>query len=219
MDPDTNISYSPRVEVVEVPELPLVREVRVRFWDRAVYLLTCTFATVTAIALIIYAVLKRTITPVHGAYLIVVLTLFALSFTLFLFYTMSRGGHVQIESNWGGLGGGLSGWSISPALTFLLLSIGFLALLALAVSKEHPQADLRERYRAALNFAILNGIKLNKTEVVGGKLLLKGTAPSQSVANEFWNQVKLANPLYDDVEPDLTIGTPAGGSGATGSVK
>lgn len=206
MDPDMKMLYS-------LPEL------QVRLWERTIYLLMCPFATVTAIALIVHAVLKGSITPTHGAYLIVVLALFALSFTLFLRYILRKGGRLQIESHWGGLGGGLSGWGISTPLTFLLLSIGFLALLILGVGTEQPQVDLRERYRAALNFATSNGIKFNKTEVVGGKLILKGTAPSQSVANEFWSQVKLANPLHDDVEPDLTIGTPPGGSSAIGSVK
>jgi hypothetical protein len=73
----------------------------------------------------------------------------------------------------------------------------------------------------ALNLADQRGIKFERREMVGRKLLLKGTAPSQTVANEFWDQIKLANPVYDDVAPDISIkaATPAGGSGASGAAK
>jgi hypothetical protein len=190
----------------------------VDFLER-IYLLICPSVTVTAIALIIYAVFKRSMTPLQGAYLGLVFALFALSFTLFLTLTLGRRDRLRIESNWGGLGGGLSGWSVSNSLTFLLLSGGFLALLVVASGTDKPQVDVRERYRTALTFAALNGIKFDKTAVVDGKLLLKGTAPSQTVVDEFWNQVKLTNPLHDDVEPDLTVKAPTAGSSAGEPVK
>ncbi|WP_125486418.1 hypothetical protein [Edaphobacter aggregans] len=141
-----------------------------------------------------------------------------MSFTLFL-ENLLRGGRLDVESNWGGLGGGLSGWRVSGPLAFLFLSIGLFALLVAAISNDPPHPDLWERYRGALNFAAQNGIKFEKREVVGGKLLLKGTAPSQAVEDAFWTQVKLANPLYDDIVPDLSIKAPAGAPGAAGVVK
>jgi hypothetical protein len=156
--------------------------------------------------------------PVHAVYFIVVLTLFSLCFTLFL-RTLFQGDNLVFESNWGGLGGGLSGWSVSPALIFLLLSIGLLVLLVVAFGTQ-PQTDVRERYRAALNFAAQKGIQFDTAQIVGGKLILKGTAPLATDVNAFWDQVKLANPIHDDFEAQLTIRTPqqsGAGSGTPGS--
>ena len=52
-----------------------------------VYLSICPVATVIAAGLIIYAVLTRGLTPLHGAYLVLLFAIFALTFTLFLFYS------------------------------------------------------------------------------------------------------------------------------------
>lgn len=188
-----------------------------------IYLSICPLATVTAVGLIIYAVLTRHMTPVHGAYLVMLFAVFALSFTLFLFYSFRRDDGVGVEGNWGGLGGGLSGWSISTPLIYLLISVGILALLVMAITTEKPQGadkpqpDLRERYRSAVNFGVQKGIQFDTPVVVGGKLLLKGTAPSQPVVSQFWDQLKLANPLSDDVVVDLTVKPPAPAGAAPGT--
>ncbi len=123
----------------------------------------CPVATVIAAGLIIYAVLTRGLTPLHGAYLVLLFAIFALTFTLFLFYSFRRLDGIQVESNWGGLGGGLSGWSISTPLVYLLIAAGVLALVVIAVSSEKPQADqphsdLRERYRSSVNLGVQKGI-------------------------------------------------------------
>jgi hypothetical protein len=172
-----------------------------------VYLSLCPVATLAGIGVVIYALLKRSMAPVQAVYLIVVLTLFSLCFTLFL-HNLFQGDKLVFESNWGGLGGGLSGWSLSPALILLLLSIGLLALLVAAIGTAQPQTDVRERYRAALNFAAQRGIQFDMAQIVGGKLILKGTAPSATDVNAFWDQVKLANPIYDDFETQLTVRAP-----------
>jgi hypothetical protein len=172
-------------------------------------------AFIGANALIVYAVLRRSISPTRGAYLVVLIVLLALSATL-LMDGLIRGGRLAFESNWGGLGGGLGGWQVSSVFTYLLLSIGLFVMLVAAIGVDTPHPDLLERYGAALNFAAQNGIKFEKSEVVSGKLVLKGTAPSQQVLNEFWDEVKLANPFHDDIAPDLTIKAPAGSSGTTG---
>jgi hypothetical protein len=177
-------------------------------------------------AIIVYAVVvSRTVPPTRGAYLLLLIGLLALTFTLFL-DRLRKSGRLAVESHWGGLGGGLSGWRVSDTLTFLLLSIGLFALLVIAIGGETPGPDLLERYildryRTALNLAGQNGIKFERREMVGRKLLLKGTAPSQAAANQFWDQVKLANPIYDDVTPDISITapTPAGASGAKGAAR
>ena len=185
-----------------------------------VYLSICSVATVTAAGLIIYAVRTRSLTPVHGAYLVLLFAIFALTFTLFLSYSFRGVDGIRVESNWGGLGGGLSGWSISTPLVYLLIAAGVLALLVMAISSEKPQADkpqadLRERYRSAVNLGLQKGIQFETPVVAGGKLLLKGTAPSQAVVNQFWDQLKLANPMSDDVTVDLTTKPPAANAGAS----
>ena len=185
-----------------------------------VYLSICPVATVTAVGLIIYAVLTRSLTPVHGAYLVLLFAIFALTFTLFLFYSFRGIDGIRVESNWGGLGGGLSGWTISTQLVYLLIATGVLALLVMALSSEKPQADkpqanLRERYRSAINLGVQKGIQFETPVMAGDKLLLKGTAPSQAVVNQFWDQLKLANPMSDDVVVDLTTKPPVAAAGAS----
>jgi hypothetical protein len=134
-----------------------------------------------------------------------------------LFLRTFQDDKLMFESNWGGLGGGLSGWTISRPLTFLLLSIGSLALLVVALGTAQPQTDVRERYRAALNFAAQKGIQFDTAQIVGGKLILKGTAPLATDVNAFWDQVKLANPIHDDFEAQLIVRMPQqpAGSGST----
>ena len=173
--------------------------------------LICVVATAAAIALVVYGMWRHDVLPMHGAYLIVLLALLALSFTLFL-DAIFRGGRIAVESNWGGLGGGLGGWRISSPLAFLLLSIGLFTLLTAAVSASGPGTTtiLMERYGAAINFAKQNGIKFDKDEVVSGKLVLKGTAPSQNIADAFWNQLTLANPLHNDVVAEIAVKSPTG---------
>jgi hypothetical protein len=56
--------------------------------------------------------------------------------------------------------------------------------------------------------AAQKGIEFDTAEIVGGRLILKGTAPSTPDINAFWDQVKLANPIHDDLETQLTVRTP-----------
>jgi hypothetical protein len=177
------------------------------------YLWICPVATVIAAGLILYAVYIRSLTPLHGAYLVLLFAIFALMFTLFLFSSLWEDDEIRVESNWGGLGGGLSGWSMSTPLVYLLIALGTLALLVMAISSEKPQADLRERYRSAVNLGVQKGIQFETPVIAGGKLLLKGTAPSQAVVNQFWDQLKLANPIPDDVTVDLSVKPPASTTG------
>jgi hypothetical protein len=61
---------------------------------------------------------------------------------------------------------------------------------------------------------VQKGIQFETPVVAGGKLLLKGTAPSQAVVNQFWDQLKLANPMSDDVVVDLITKPPTAPAGA-----
>lgn len=50
----------------------------------------------------------------------------ALAFFFLAFTETARGGPPSVESSWGGLGGGLGGWRLSPALVYFLTAL-FLA--------------------------------------------------------------------------------------------
>lgn len=57
-------------------------------------------------------------------------------FFLFLFVRMvERGAPPQVESHWGGIGGGVGGWRISSSLTYLLAAVTFGVLFAVFVSR------------------------------------------------------------------------------------
>jgi hypothetical protein len=150
-----------------------------------------------------YGVFRQTLTPSRAAYLIMLVAVFTTSFVLFI-RSMEKENRLAIESNWGGLGGGLGGWRVSSTLTFLLTSVALFALLVTAISADPPSPDLLERYRAAINVAEHEGIRFQSQNVVGRKLYLKGATPSLTASNDFWNQVKLVHPLFDDIVVDLS---------------
>lgn len=165
--------------------------------------------TGTAVAFIFYGVLQQGIPVVRAAYLILLCSLLGASLLLFL-AAIAQEGRLSVESNWGGLGGGLGGWRVSSSLTFLCSTVALFALLVMAVRAEPAAPDLRERYRAAVSAGIRAGITFDKRAMLGGKYYLQGKGTQQAI-NEFWSQVKLANPLHDDIWADLTITTqPAG---------
>lgn len=61
---------------------------------------------------------------------------------LWLFVRMiDRGITPQFESHWGGLGGGMSGWRISPSLTYLLAALVFGTLFAIFVVQLETPAE------------------------------------------------------------------------------
>jgi hypothetical protein len=60
---------------------------------------------------------------------------------LFIFLLV-RGESVYLETHWGGLGGGLGGWRVSPALAALLGAIAFasLSVMLVVVSQQNDLA-------------------------------------------------------------------------------
>ncbi|HKV12884.1 MAG TPA: hypothetical protein VJ725_32375 [Thermoanaerobaculia bacterium] len=64
-----------------------------------------------------------------------VLALLTVVFTISFFREISqdRPAGIGIETSWGGFGGGLGGWKISPSLVYLLASLVFGSLLCMAV--------------------------------------------------------------------------------------
>lgn len=62
---------------------------------------------------------------------------------------IERGRPIQIETHWGGLGGGFGGWRISPSLTYFLAALLFGLLLAMVITSmvntAYPQGDQESR--------------------------------------------------------------------------
>lgn len=74
----------------------------------------------------------------------------AVQFAWSLASTMRRGGSVSVESNWGGFGGGLGGWRLSPALILFVASLFFAGiavtlLLQLTRPSSAPTTDLETK--------------------------------------------------------------------------
>ena len=81
-----------------------------------------------------------------------------------------------------------------------------------------PQQQLKQKYQSVLTFIEQQGVRLQNVHVENGKLLIRGTAPSQEVKNRIWDQIKLVDASHSDVTADITVapgqGGPAAGAGA-----
>lgn len=77
---------------------------------------------------------------------------------------------------------------------------------------------LKQKYQSVLTFIEQQGVRLQNVHVENGKLLIRGTAPSQDVKNRVWDQIKLVDASHSDVTADITVapgqGGPAGGTAA-----
>lgn len=84
-----------------------------------------------------------------------------------MFRALSQGDRFEIESHWGGLGGGLGGWRVSKPLVFLLAVLAIIGMAALAARPpEQKQKELAQ-----------TGAASTKTENAGGEAGAVGDAP------------------------------------------
>lgn len=65
--------------------------------------------------------------------------------------------------------------------------------------------QLKQKYQAVLNFIPQAGIQLQNLHMEGGKLFMRGVAPSQEAKNRLWDQIKLVDPSYSDLTADITV--------------
>ncbi len=65
--------------------------------------------------------------------------------------------------------------------------------------------ELKNKYQAALRTIQQRGVVLSHLHVQDNKLFIQGSAPSEAIKNEVWNQIKTADPQYGDVTCDLTV--------------
>ncbi len=89
---------------------------------------------------------------------------------------------------------------------------------------QQPNADqrfneLRDKYRTALNMADQQNIRFHNMYVQDNQLFIRGVSPTQEAKDRFWEQLKLVNPNFDDINADITVeqtqaqGATVGGGG------
>jgi LysM repeat protein len=69
-------------------------------------------------------------------------------------------------------------------------------------------AQLKQKYGSVLNLIQQKGVQLSHLHVQDNKLFIQGSAPSEAVKNDIWNQIKLVDPGFSDLVCDLSA--PAG---------
>jgi nucleoid-associated protein YgaU len=77
-------------------------------------------------------------------------------------------------------------------------------------------AELKDKYRSALNQADQMQVQFQNLHLQDDKLFIKATAPSQEAANKVWDQIKLVNPNADDIVADISVGQSAAQATAVG---
>ncbi len=65
--------------------------------------------------------------------------------------------------------------------------------------------ELKQKYQTVLNTADQQHIQFQNLHVQDDKLTIRGTAPSETAKNAFWDQVKLVNPNGDDINADISV--------------
>src|SRR5881392_3405751 len=76
-------------------------------------------------------------------------------------------------------------------------------------------AVLRHKYDPVVRLMHQLGVQVQTVDLAGGKLRLRGQAPSEDVKNKIWNQIKAVDPLYSDLDAEITV--VAGAGAATGA--
>jgi predicted lipid-binding transport protein (Tim44 family) len=72
------------------------------------------------------------------------LSLLGLATLIFLgafFLSVRKDPRFAVETSWGGFGGGLGGWTLSPSLVYLIATLALAGMLCMAVSKAASPAS------------------------------------------------------------------------------
>ena len=65
--------------------------------------------------------------------------------------------------------------------------------------------ELKNKYQAALQTIQQRGVVLSHLHMQDNKLVIQGSAPSEQIKNEVWNQIKAADAQYSDLTCDLKV--------------
>jgi hypothetical protein len=119
----------------------------------------------------------------------------------------------QLEGHWGGLGGGVGGWRISPSLLFLVAAVGVgligAGIATTLISRRPPTVAATDKYQSVVRLMAQLNVRSIETYQQGNKVIVKGEAPDQVVKDRIWEQIKLVNPNLDDVIGDVTVASGA----------
>lgn len=65
--------------------------------------------------------------------------------------------------------------------------------------------ELKNKYQTALRTIQQKGVVLTHLHVQDNKLFIQGSAPSEDIKNEVWNQIKAADAKFSDLTCDLQV--------------
>jgi nucleoid-associated protein YgaU len=65
--------------------------------------------------------------------------------------------------------------------------------------------QLKSKYATALSAIQQQQVRLENLHEDGGKLIVRGVAPSEEAKNRVWDQIKLVNPNADDIMADIRV--------------
>lgn len=98
-----------------------------------------------------------------------------------------------------------------------------------AAQQQQPNAqqrfdELKQKYQTAMTVADQQQIRFYNFQLQDDKLYVKGTAPSQEAKDQFWNQIKIVDPNFQDIVAEVDVQETSssgngGGSGQTYTVK
>lgn len=64
---------------------------------------------------------------------------------------------------------------------------------------------LKSKYQSVIREAQAEGVQISSVAWRGGKLVIRGTAPSAEAAGRVWDQIKRVNPSMDDIVADFKV--------------
>jgi len=70
---------------------------------------------------------------------------------------------------------------------------------------EQELERLKQKYQPAIGLMQQLQVRLQNVHMEGGKLFIRGEAPSQEVKNKVWDQIKSIDASYSDLTCDLTV--------------
>ena len=87
---------------------------------------------------------------------------------------------------------------------------------AASVGNEGQFNQLKQKYQTVLNTLDQQGGRVQSLHVENGKLVIVAVTPSEDAKNAVWDQIKLVDQNYADVQADITVDESQGtGGGAT----
>jgi nucleoid-associated protein YgaU len=73
---------------------------------------------------------------------------------------------------------------------------------------------LKKKYQPVLDAMYQNQAQVKSVQVEGGKLVIRGSAPSADVKNKIWDKIKQVDAAHSDLTADISVAAGVGGPGA-----